>query len=106
MYRLPIFVDSNTPDMVILVVFVLDIMVWTLVNLCLASSVVDLSVVTMMTVALRRLLRNIGTLSCRRNLLLTLKYWGVETLLRPTLLNVGVTCMTALTTLLALPALR
>lgn len=55
------------------------------------------------TVALRRLLRTMGTLNLLPRWCLTLKYLGVPTLLKPTFLNAGVTVPIVLTNPLGLP---
>lgn len=64
---------SRTPAIVILVVLVLEIIVCRLLTACLAIPVVPSSVVRIMMVALRRLLRKIGTLSTVLSCRLTLK---------------------------------
>ncbi len=96
-------IQSPAYDMVD--VLVLPIMTSILLTPPLVILKVPISLVSETTVALRRLLRTIGTLSLLPSSCLTLKYLGVPTLLRPTLLNAGVTVPMVRTNPLGLPLL-
>lgn len=79
-----------------MVVFVFEVMRCILLTCPLIILSVPSIVVLMTTVALRRLLRKIGTPICLCSPCLILKYLGVPTLLRPTLLKAGLRSVTTL----------